>query len=156
MAGGRCCCQPLWIANIPMHRTNGAGSGSSRRRAAGIIIKPANRVLIQKQVSCKENIEMSLTCPYCKAKNSLVSILRNGSFSWPEMAAFYSKCDKCNKKFHVKIDDGGMSIIRITSAPGPEWETLEEIKVPGLTVRADPSYLHCWYSGSHYEFVARH
>lgn len=51
--------------------------------------------------------------------------------------------------------DGYLTQIKIISAPGPDWEEISTQNINGLTVRADPSFLHVWAFGNYFEFPAR-
>ena len=99
--------------------------------------------------------EMNLSCPKCGEFNTPNSILENGDICWPQMSTIFSMCHACKENFHVKVDEDSMATIRITSAPGPEWEQLQKINISGLTLRVDPEFLHCWFQGKHYEFAAK-
>ncbi len=78
-----------------------------------------------------------------------------GSFSWPEMHTFWVSCPSCGAGMHLLASEGSLTQIKIISAPGPEWEEICAQPLQGLTVRADPGFLHVWAFGNHYEFPVR-
>jgi hypothetical protein len=82
-------------------------------------------------------------------------VLRHGTFSWPEMHAFWAACPSCGKGSHFRVSSNEMSQIVIVGAPGPEWREVRTIAVQDLFVRVDPSFLHVWLGATHYEFPAK-
>jgi hypothetical protein len=97
----------------------------------------------------------SFQCPTCRAEVSLADALERGEFSWPEMATFWVGCESCEMGMHFMAREGALVQIRIVAAPGPEWEEVTVQPAAGLTFRADPSFLHVWALGRHYEYGAR-
>lgn len=97
----------------------------------------------------------SIACTNCSNAVSVLEALAHGKFAWPEMFAFWLVCPQCGVGFHLGVEDGHVSRIRFLGAPGPDWEVIDTTIVPGLTVRADPGFLHVWLSGVHFEFPAR-
>ena len=95
-----------------------------------------------------------MDCPFCKEKFDAPSILHGGTFSWPDLSAFWFICPHCGGGSHFRAADHELSLIRVLG-PGPEWEIIETLLVPNLTVRIDPSFLHIWLSQAHFEFPAR-
>jgi hypothetical protein len=96
----------------------------------------------------------SLACPTCSDPVSADLALEHGTVSWPELGAFWYTCPKCQRGAHIQARDNELSLIRILGAPGPDWEVVATIPAPGLTVRADPGYLHIWSNRNHFEFPA--
>jgi hypothetical protein len=97
----------------------------------------------------------SIACTNCLSAITVQEVLGHGKFSWPEMSAFWLVCPRCGVGSHVGVEDGHVSRIRFLGAPGPDWEVIDTTVVPGLTVRADPGFLHVWLRGAHFEFPAR-
>ena len=97
----------------------------------------------------------SLDCPRCKKPLTVQEVLRHGTFSWSELSAFWFVCPHCDGGSHFRATDYELSRIRILGAPGPDWEIIDTLPVAGLTVRADPGFLHVWFNQTHFEFPAR-
>jgi hypothetical protein len=96
-----------------------------------------------------------MRCIHCESRFSPASALSRGLFSWPEMRTMYFECDACAGGNHLRLHRGRLERIRIVGAPGPVWEVVEAMEVPGLEVRDDPAFLHAWLDGAHYEWPAR-
>ena len=97
----------------------------------------------------------SMDCPHCQKPLPVQDVLRHGTFSWPELSAFWFVCPHCNQGSHFRATDNELSRIRILAAPGPDWETIDTLSVADLTIRADPGFLHVWFNQAHFEFPAR-
>ena len=97
---------------------------------------------------------ISIACPHCKNRFDTVTMLQNGTFSWPELSAFWFVCPHCGSGSHIRVVDHELSYIRVLG-PGPDWEIVDSQQVQGLRVRSDPGFLHVWLSQAHFEFPAR-
>ena len=93
-----------------------------------------------------------LQCPNCKTEFTPNEILEESTISWPDLNWIYFKCSNCMKTRHIFIDDGFMATVEFLGAPGPNWKIIEKLKVENLSTRMDPSYVHAWLDGKHYEF----
>ena len=96
-----------------------------------------------------------LECPACSLEITPLQALACGSFSWPLMASWWVICPHCQAGSHFRAEPNVIAQYVILGAPGPNWEETRRVAVPGLTLRADPSFLHIWHLGKHYEFPAR-
>jgi len=98
---------------------------------------------------------MTFHCLSCGAAIDGKRLLELGKFCWPEMQTFWAACPTCDGGLHIQAREGSLVQIKIVSAPGPDWAEVSVERIQGLTVRADPGFLHIWAYGSHYEFGAR-
>ena len=94
-----------------------------------------------------------LACPDCRHPISAQQALERGTFSWPEMLGWWSACPHCEKGNHFRAERDLVAQFEFHSAGN--WEDTSVLSVPGLTVRADPSFLHVWLGKQHFEFPAR-
>jgi hypothetical protein len=97
----------------------------------------------------------SLACPHCGATITPLQALQGGTVSWPTLAGWWVLCPACGRGSHFRVERGRMAQYVIVGAPGPMWEHTHQVPVPGLTRRADPSFMHVWLDGRHFEFPAR-
>lgn len=98
---------------------------------------------------------MTFQCLSCGTAIEGKRLLELGRFSWPEMQTFWAACLTCGSGIHIQAREGSLVQVKIVSAPGPDWDELSAQPIQGLTVRADPCFLHIWAFGNHYEFGAR-
>jgi hypothetical protein len=94
-------------------------------------------------------------CLSCNADLSAEEALARGEFSWPEMCTFWLRCPSCEAGLHILAEDGCLTQIKLVSAPGPDWQDVFKQPIQKLTLRADPSFLHIWAFGRHYEYSAK-
>lgn len=99
--------------------------------------------------------ESVLHCPHCQAFLSPEAILAAASESWPDLSWLWCACPACHRCFHAEVDDRRIATLKVTGAPGPSWEYIEKVECNDLRVRKDPSFLHCWLGGKHFEYPAR-
>ena len=95
----------------------------------------------------------NLACPHCAQAITPLQALQRGIYSWPEMGAWWSLCPSCPKGGHYRAEDNFIAQYKWYSEN--DWPDVTSEEVPGLRLRADPSFLHLWLDGHHYEFPAR-
>ncbi len=98
---------------------------------------------------------MTIHCLSCGVDIEGKRLLELGQFSWPEMQTFGAACSTCDSGLHIQAREGRLVQLKIVSAPGPDWDEVSAESIQGLTVRADPGFLHILAYGNHYEFGAR-
>ena len=81
--------------------------------------------------------------------------LEESEFYFPVLSAIYYQCAECLNGIHLRFEDGVIRMIRAIGAPGPVRGVIKEEHRPGLSVRADPNFLHVWVDDVHYEAPAR-
>ncbi len=94
-------------------------------------------------------------CPKCQLALDIETILENSTESVVEASWIHFSCPNCYQVTPIELTSDRISSIKILGAPGPDWEYLEHADCPGLTIRLDPGFLHCWYGSEHYEFPNR-
>ena len=94
-------------------------------------------------------------CKKCEQEIDLRSALLASPFSWPQLQTIWHVCKNCNTGNHLRFVSGGVQLIDIIGAPGPEWEILQAEIAPDIDIRVDPSWLHIWLGKTHYEIPAR-
>jgi hypothetical protein len=94
-------------------------------------------------------------CQNCCSELSEHDVLGHASFSWPEMNAFWFVCPDCGVGSHMRVEQNELSRIRMLGAPGPDWEVVKTWRVPGLSFRVDPGFLHIWLGQQRFELPAR-
>lgn len=97
----------------------------------------------------------AVICPNCGGALSPAGALTAGTVSWPVMSAYWMVCSYCDIGSHILVKNEELVQIQMVSAPGPEWVEGNAVHAPGLSLRADPGFLHVWLNGAHYEFPAR-
>jgi len=98
---------------------------------------------------------MTFHCLSCGTAIEGKRLLELGKFCWPEMQTFWAECSTCDSGLHIQAREGSLVQIKMVSASGPDWDEVSAEPIQGLTVRADPRFLHIWVYGNHYEFVTR-
>lgn len=96
-----------------------------------------------------------LACKSCGSAFDLKDAILKSPYSWPPMETFWHECPECKIGNHIRVQNGAASIIEITGAPGPTWETLVTSRVSGLKVSTDPEYLQIWLHACHRAIPAR-
>ncbi len=96
-----------------------------------------------------------LVCKSCGSVFDLEDAILKSPYSWPALATFWHECPECGVGNHIRLQNGTASIIEITGASGPTWETLEVSRVPGLRVAVDPKHLQIWLLAIHRVIPAR-
>ena len=95
-----------------------------------------------------------LPCPNCDKEFSASEILEASTIAWPELNGIYFHCPSCLEYTHILIEEHKMATVHFLGAPGPNWEINTPMVVEGLSVRIDPSFVHIWFNGKHYEYKA--
>lgn len=94
----------------------------------------------------------ALPCPNCNCEFSPKELLEESSIAWPELQWIYFKCPNCGKQTHILVEDNRIATVDFLGAPGPDWKINTPMLYKDLKVRIDPSFIHVWLDGIHYEF----
>jgi len=96
-----------------------------------------------------------MDCINCKTSFDLEFALSNSAFSWPEMQTAWYVCPDCNKGNHIRFNSQKVELIKSVTNNGTSWETVHDYFEPSIDVRIDPTYLHVWFKGKHFEIKSR-
>jgi len=96
-----------------------------------------------------------IKCKECGFHIELKQALEESPYSWPLLQSIWHICPNCKEGNHIRFVEEEVQIIKIISAPGPEWKLINKQREPNLAFRIDPEYLHIWYKEKHYEVKAK-
>jgi len=96
-----------------------------------------------------------LECKECQEVINLEDAVQAAPYSWPRMQTFWYQCPGCGTGNHIRVTKSLASIIEITGAPGPTWETVENCPTEGLDMSEDPDFLQVWIGSNHRAIPAR-
>ncbi|MFK8068337.1 MAG: hypothetical protein AB8D52_08830 [Gammaproteobacteria bacterium] len=96
-----------------------------------------------------------MKCNHCGKDFKVQHAIEGSVFSWPQRQTIWRVCLQCEQGNHIRFDNGLVQLITLQGSPGYEYDVISTINEPTISVRIDPSFLHIWFLGKHYEIKAR-